>query len=56
MRDDDLPGAPGEADHSWLGLMRYDFRTIIARLGGTTTALDALETNPAVPDRANYPQ
>lgn len=56
LRDDDLPGAPGEPEHSWLGLMRYDFRTIIARLGGTTRALDALDTKPAVPDTANYPQ
>ncbi|MBA3745366.1 metal ABC transporter substrate-binding protein [Sporichthya sp.] len=56
LRDDDLPGAPGEPEHSWLGLMRYDFRTIIARLGGTTKALDALDTTPAVPDTANYPQ
>ncbi len=25
LRDDDLPGAPGDAEHSWLGLMRYDY-------------------------------
>ncbi len=56
LRDDDLPGDPGDPEHSWLGLMRYDFRTIIARLGGTTKALDALDTEPAVPDTANYPQ
>lgn len=56
LRDDDLPGAPGEPEHSWLGLMRYDFRTIIARLGGTTKALDALDTTPAATDSAHYPQ
>lgn len=56
LRDDDLPGAPGEPEHSWLGLMRYDYTTIIARLGGTTEALDALDTRPAVPDTAMYPQ
>lgn len=56
LRDDDLPGAPGEAEHSWLGLMRFDFHTIIARLGGTTSALDAFDTKPAVPDTANYSQ
>ena len=56
LRDDDLPGAPGAPEHSWLELMRSNFRTIIARLGGTTSALDGLETKPAVPDTANYPQ
>ncbi|MDP9496528.1 MAG: metal ABC transporter substrate-binding protein [Actinomycetota bacterium] len=56
LRDDDLPGAPGEEGHSWLGLMRYDFRTMIRGLGGTTDALDALDVRDVVPDRAQYPQ
>jgi ABC-type Zn uptake system ZnuABC Zn-binding protein ZnuA len=56
LRDDDLPGKPGDAEHSWLGLMRYDFRTMIAALGGTTTALDALDVADVAPDRAEYPQ
>jgi len=56
LRDDDLPGAPGEAEHSWLGLMRYDYRTMIQGLGGTTAALDALDTGDVAPDRATYPQ
>ncbi len=56
LRDDDLPGAPGEADHSWLGLMRYDYRTMITGLGGSTPTLDALDITPAVPDQATYPQ
>ena len=56
LRDDDLPGAPGEPQHSWQGLMRYNFVTMIRGLGGTTKALDALDISPAVPDRATYPQ
>jgi ABC-type Zn uptake system ZnuABC Zn-binding protein ZnuA len=56
LRDDDLPGKPGEKEHSWLGLMRYDYRTMIKGLGGTTTALDALDTSDVAPDRADYPQ
>jgi ABC-type Zn uptake system ZnuABC Zn-binding protein ZnuA len=56
LRDDDLPGKPGEADHSWLGLMRYDYRTMIKGLGGTTTALDALDVSDVAPDKADYPQ
>jgi ABC-type Zn uptake system ZnuABC Zn-binding protein ZnuA len=56
LRDDDLPGKPGEAEHSWLGLMRYDYVTMIKGLGGTPTRLAALDTTPAVTDRASYPQ
>jgi ABC-type Zn uptake system ZnuABC Zn-binding protein ZnuA len=56
LRDDDLPGEPGSADHSWLGLMRYDYRTMIRGLGGTTAALDALDVADVVPDRSEYPQ
>lgn len=56
LRDDDLPGKPGDAEHSWLGLMRYDYRTMIGGLGGTTTALDALEVRDVAPDTAAYPQ
>jgi ABC-type Zn uptake system ZnuABC Zn-binding protein ZnuA len=56
LRDDDLPGKPGDPAHSWLGLMRYDFATMVRALGGNPATLDALQTNPAVPDHANYPQ
>jgi ABC-type Zn uptake system ZnuABC Zn-binding protein ZnuA len=56
LRDDDLPGKPGDPAHSWLGLMRYDFRTMVKALGGTPTALDALDTGDVAPDKADYPQ
>jgi ABC-type Zn uptake system ZnuABC Zn-binding protein ZnuA len=56
LRDDDLPGKPGDKEHSWLGLMRYDFRTMVKGLGGTTTHLDALDTSDVAPDKADYPQ
>jgi ABC-type Zn uptake system ZnuABC Zn-binding protein ZnuA len=56
LRDDDLPGRPGDAEHSWLGLMRYDYRTMVRGLGGTTAALDALDVSAPVPDAAEYPQ
>ncbi len=56
LRDDDLPGEPGDPEHSWLGLMRYDYRTMVSGLGGTTKALDALDTTDVAPDRADYPQ
>jgi ABC-type Zn uptake system ZnuABC Zn-binding protein ZnuA len=56
LRDDDLPGKPGEKEHSWLGLMRYDYRTMITGLGGTATNLDALVVADVAPDKADYPQ
>lgn len=39
LRDDDLPGDPGDPDHSYLGLMRFNFITMIAASGGDTLAL-----------------
>ena len=56
LRDDDLPGGPGDPEHSWLGLMRYDYVTMIKGLGGSTPALDALDVSDVAPDRADYPQ
>jgi ABC-type Zn uptake system ZnuABC Zn-binding protein ZnuA len=56
LRDDDLPGEPGDPEHSWAGLMRYDYDTMITGLGGRAPQLTALDTAPAVPDDADYPQ
>ena len=56
LRDDDLPGAPGDPEHSWLGLMRYDYTTMIAGLGGTTRNLEAFVVENVAPDSAVYPQ
>ena len=56
LRDDDLPGAPGDAEHSWLGLMKYNYRTMITGLGGTPTQLDAIMITPTTSDSAVYPQ
>jgi ABC-type Zn uptake system ZnuABC Zn-binding protein ZnuA len=56
LRDDDLPGEPGDPEHSWLGLMRYDYVTMITGLGGTASALEALDVSDVAPDRASYPQ
>ncbi len=55
LRDDDLPGKPGDAEHSWLGLMRYDYITMVDGLGGDSSALRAVPL-PTAPDRATYPQ
>ncbi len=56
LRDDDLPGKPGDPDHSWLGLMKADFVTMVDTLGGDSTALRAVQVVDAAPDKAIYPQ
>jgi ABC-type Zn uptake system ZnuABC Zn-binding protein ZnuA len=56
LRDDDLPGHPGDGSHSYLGLMRFDFVTMVEAMGGDASALKALDVTPAQRDRARYPQ
>ena len=56
LRDDDLPGQPGDPEHSWLGLMKYNFATMIAGLGGDPSTIEALDISLDVPDTAEYPQ
>ena len=56
LRDDDLPGAPGDAEHSWLGLMKYNYTTMVSGLGGTPTSLNAITVEPMNSTSAVYPQ
>jgi ABC-type Zn uptake system ZnuABC Zn-binding protein ZnuA len=56
LRDDDLPGEPGDPGHSWFGLMRFDYVTITRALGGDPAPLEAIDVSDVVPDRATYPQ
>ena len=56
LRDDDLLGKPGDADHSWAGLMKFNYVTMVTALGGDASALEAVDTSLDVPDRANYAQ
>jgi ABC-type Zn uptake system ZnuABC Zn-binding protein ZnuA len=54
LRDDDLPGESGDPDHSWQGLMRFNFVTMVEALGGDASALRQLNMSPSVTDRAEY--
>ena len=56
LRDDDLPGEPGDEEHSWMGLMRFDYVTMIEALGGEAPTLEALDVSDVVPDTADHPQ
>lgn len=56
LRDDDLPGEPGDPEHSWLGLMKFNFVTMTNALGGDASGLETFEVVNVVPDEATYPQ
>ena len=56
LRDDDLPGKPGDAEHSWMGLMRFDFVTMTEALGGDPSALRAFDVGVAGSSDVEYPQ
>ena len=56
LRDDDLIGKPGDKEHSWLGLMRFNFVTIVEALGGDASALKLIDVQDVVKDGAKYSQ
>jgi ABC-type Zn uptake system ZnuABC Zn-binding protein ZnuA len=56
LRDDDLPGAPGDPEHSFLGLMQFDYVTMVTALGGDASAIASLDLTDVAPDTAEYPQ
>lgn len=58
LSDDDLPGAPGDPDHSYLGLEVANLRVMIPALGGDASALDDVDISPVFDGVSNavYPQ
>jgi ABC-type Zn uptake system ZnuABC Zn-binding protein ZnuA len=46
LRDDELPGPPGAPEHTYLGLMLDDMRTMFGALGGPTTMFDGIDPSP----------
>jgi ABC-type Zn uptake system ZnuABC Zn-binding protein ZnuA len=45
LRDDDLPGEAGDPNHSYLGLMVFDFTTIVRALGGDPSAFESIDVS-----------
>jgi len=43
LRDDDLPGTPGSPEHSYIGMMLDDVRTMVTALGGNPEALQGID-------------
>ena len=58
LRDDDLPGKPGDALHSYIGLMLENMRIMIPALGGAVDALQSVDPSLVFgdgPSGAKYP-
>lgn len=43
LRDDDLPGEPGDPEHSYIGMMIENVATMVGALGGDPSAVTSLE-------------
>jgi ABC-type Zn uptake system ZnuABC Zn-binding protein ZnuA len=56
LRDDDLLGEPGDPEHTWMGLMRFNYVTIVEALGGDAESLKKLDVSDVAKDKAKYPQ
>lgn len=58
LRDDDLPGVPGDPRHTYLGLMVTNMEIMIPALGGSVQALKGFDTGNVFEgeSRAKYPQ
>ena len=58
LSDDDLPGAPGDSAHSYLGLEVTNLRIMIPALGGDASPLDDVDISPVFDGASNavYPQ
>ncbi|MBA3746132.1 MAG: zinc ABC transporter substrate-binding protein [Solirubrobacterales bacterium] len=56
LRDDNLPGLPGDPEHSWAGLMRLDYLTMTKAMGGDAAALEQFKPSDVTADGAEYPQ
>ena len=45
LRDDDLPGATGDPNHSYLGLMQRNMQIMVPALGGSAVAMEGFDAS-----------
>ena len=55
LADEVMPGKPGEARHSWAGMILENYIGIIETLGGDASALRAVDPDIGLKDTAVYP-
>ena len=58
LRDDDLPGEPGDPRHSYLGLMLQNMEVMVTALGGSVDSLAGFDPGPVFEGSSEviYPQ
>jgi ABC-type Zn uptake system ZnuABC Zn-binding protein ZnuA len=54
LRDDDLPGSPGDPHHSYTGMMIDNVKIMFTALGGSTEALQSVSPAPVAGSHARY--
>jgi ABC-type Zn uptake system ZnuABC Zn-binding protein ZnuA len=54
LRDDALPGKPGEPQHSYLGMMIENLSIMFEALGGSAEELKKLDPSPVADTHADY--
>jgi ABC-type Zn uptake system ZnuABC Zn-binding protein ZnuA len=54
LRDDELPGKPGQAQHSYIGMMIENLSTMFEALGGSADALRKIDPAPVAGAYADY--
>lgn len=54
LRDDELPGRPGEPRHSYIGMMIENLTVMFEALGGSAEALQKIDPSPVAGAHADY--
>jgi ABC-type Zn uptake system ZnuABC Zn-binding protein ZnuA len=54
LRDDELPGKPGESQHSYIGMMKENLTVMFEALGGSAEALKQVDPTPVAGAHADY--
>ncbi|MGH7824282.1 MAG: metal ABC transporter substrate-binding protein [Candidatus Binatia bacterium] len=54
LRDDELPGKPGDARHSYIGMMIENLSVMFEALGGSAEALKKVDPSPVAGSHADY--
>jgi hypothetical protein len=54
LRDDELPGKPGEPQHSYIGMMIENLTVMFEALGGSSVALKKVDPQPVAGAHADY--
>jgi ABC-type Zn uptake system ZnuABC Zn-binding protein ZnuA len=54
LRDDELPGKPGDPRHSYIGMMIDNLTVMFEALGGSAEALKKIDPSPVAGSHADY--